>query len=225
MKTKQAENVRATGEALSEQTSGAPDAGAAAGSNPKAPDTARERSAQTKAFSERLNDMTRRAVDEFIAGLGLVDRTTGEPVATREQFDAMTEEEKTALTAQLDELRRSVGQMRLQEQDATLLADPVRGDAYRAVRDKVLALATEDVSLDVEEAFSEVLCRECSQIFREIEKQAQDRAVRSMTETAHAAVGKLGGGDVPVRLHYATMPDEDFERQLVLARSGFLRAR
>ncbi len=190
--------------------------------------------ARTKAFSDRLNRMSRKAVDDFVASMGLTDEATGEPVSTREQYEAYLaahpQESKDVQNEETEALREEISRLRVQEQDAALLADPARGEAYRAVRDQVLALVEECRNagyseVDVGAAFAAVLRRECEKIFQHIEEQAETRAVRRLSDTARASVGKLGGGDTPVKPDYAAMSDEEFDRQLALARSGALRAK
>lgn len=188
--------------------------------------------ARTKAFSERLNRMSRRAVDDFIAGLSLTDPETGEKIQTREACEAYFGAHPLSGTEgeENNRLRQELLRLKTQEQDALLKKDPEKAPIYQSVREKVLALvenahANGHPEVDVESAFAAVLQQEYGSILKQIEEAAQETAVRRMTDASRASVGKLGGGDTPSKPDYASMSDGEFEKQLALARRGALRAK
>jgi len=189
---------------------------------------------KTQAFSRRLNAMTAKAVDDFVASLGLTDEN-GSAIETRAAFDAYraAQERETAgapapeAAEELSRVKEALAAANLREQDEALLRSPALGAAYRQVRGEVLSLVgrcrREGADVDVRAAFSSLLERDAEEIFRNVRADAAAEAVRGADALRRASAGRLGGGDVPDAPDWGSMSDAEFERQLALAKNGGLR--
>ena len=191
---------------------------------------------KTKAFSERLNRMTKKAVDDFIAEMGLKD-DDGELVTTREKYDEIVpvlvkrdEEERLALVNEIAELKDELFALKLERQDEEMMDDPVRGEAYIAMRDDVIALVdycreNGHAEVDISAAFEALFAKNGGEIIKTMQKKAQDNAMRYVSEQSRSHVGKLSSGEQNVKIDYKTMSDAEFARCLEMAKRGALRQR
>lgn len=191
---------------------------------------------KTKAFSERLNRMTKKAVDDFIAEMGLKD-DDGELVTTREKYDEIVpvlvkrdEEERLALVNEIAELKDELFALKLERQDEEMMDDPVRGEAYIAMRDDVIALVdycreNGHAEVDISAAFEALFAKNGGEIIKTMQKKAQDNAMRYVSEQSRSRVGKLSSGEQNVKTDYKTMSDAEFARHLEMAKRGALRQR
>ena len=192
---------------------------------------------KTQAFSRRLNEMSSKAVDEFVAGMGWSNEITGEKITTRKQFEryqrmkaAEAEGKDPVTTAQLDDVSSQLAHYRNQEQDAALKNDPEMGEVYAMVRDDVMNLVdycrrNGRTDVDVDAAFKAVLPQNAGKILKTIKASATSKAIKESASAAKASPGKLSGGDIPANADYATMSDAEFEKQIQLAKRGALKKR
>lgn len=192
---------------------------------------------KTQAFSRRLNEMSSKAVDEFVAGMGWSNEITGEKITTRKQFEryqkmkaAEAEGKDPVTTAQLDDVSSQLAHYRNQEQDAALQRDPEMGEVYAMVRDDVMNLVdycrrNGRTDVDVDAAFKAVLPQNAGKILKTIKASATSKAIKESASAAKASPGKLSGGDIPTNVDYATMSDAEFEKQIALAKRGALKKR
>ena len=190
---------------------------------------------KTQAFSRRLNEMSSKAVDDFVAGMGWSNEITGEKITTRRQFEryqkmkaAEAEGKDPVTTAQLDDVSSQLAHYRNQEQDAALKNDPEMGEVYAMVRDDVMNLVdycrrNGRTDVDVDAAFKAVLPQNAGKILKTIKASATSKAIKESASAAKASPGKLSGGDVPASVDYGSMSDAEFEKQIQLARSGALQ--
>ncbi|MBR6735443.1 MAG: hypothetical protein IKL92_01065 [Oscillospiraceae bacterium] len=227
MKNQKAENAMTEALEINEQTE-ITDAGDAAGME--------NTMQKTKAFSERLNRMTKKAVDDFIAEMGLLD-DDGEAVTTRERYDEIVpilvkrdEEERLALVNEIAELKEELFALKLERQDEEMMEDPVRGEAYIAMRDDVLALVdycreNGHAEVDIPAAFEALFAKNGGEIMKTMQKKAQDKAMRYVNEQKRSRVGRLSSGEENAKTDYKTMSDEEFARHLEMAKRGALRQR
>lgn len=192
---------------------------------------------KTQAFSRRLNEMSSKAVDDFVAGMGWSNEITGEKITTRKQFEryqkmkaAEAEGKDPVTTAQLDDVSSQLAHYRNLEQDAALQRDPEMGELYAMVRDDVTSLVeycqrNGRSDVDVDAAFKTVLAQNAGKIVKNIKASATSKAIKDSASAAKASPGKLSGGDIPQNIDYATMSDAEFEKQIALAKRGALKKR
>lgn len=192
---------------------------------------------KTQAFSRRLNEMSSKAVDDFVAGMGWSNEITGEKITTRKQFEryqrmkaAEAEGKDPVTTAQLDDVSSQLAHYRNQEQDAALKNDPEMGEVYAMVRDDVMNLVdycrrNGRTDVDVDAAFKAVLPQNAGKILKTIKASATSKAIKESASAAKASPGKLSGGDIPQNIDYSTMSDAEFEKQIQLAKRGALKKR
>jgi len=190
---------------------------------------------KTQAFSRRLNEMTAKGIDDFIAGLGWQNEITGEKITTRKQYEtykamkaAEAEGKDPVTTAALADVSAQLAHYRNAEQDAALRADPDVGEAYAMVRDDVLGLVEYarlqgKGDVDVNAAFQAVLQKNAGKVFQAVKKSASARTIKETASAAKASPGKLSGGDIPQAVDYASMSDADFEKQIQMAKRGLLK--
>lgn len=226
MKKEMAENAAA--EIATEKGKTVSDAGDAAGEE--------NSTVRTRAFSERLSRMTKKAVDDFIASIGLIDED-GELITSRERYDEVMpvmatrdEEERLALLSEISSLRDELHRLYLEKQDAEMLSDPERGDMYEAMRNDVLELVgycreNGHSEVDVMSAFEALMMRNGAEVLKTVQKKARDDAMRRLNEQLRSGVGRLSANGENVKSDYRTMSDAEFAEQLEMAKRGALRAR
>ena len=191
---------------------------------------------QTRAFAQRVKEMSRREVDSFVAGMGLVNEFTGQPIATRQDYDdfkAMQQAQKRGedpvLSARLAAMQSQLAGYRVREQDERLAADPDRGEAYKALRQEVLDLVrychqNGRPEVDVQAAFQVLLSHNLGRVLGDQKQKTEQQAIRRMTAQDKATPGSLRGGSTPPT-SYETMSDADFAKQVELAKRGGLSKR
>lgn len=190
---------------------------------------------KTQAFSRRLNEMSSKAVDDFVAGLGWENDITGERITSRKEYEryqkmksAEAEGRDPVTAAENADLWEQLSHFRDKEQDAALAADPDSGEAYQMVRDDVLKLveysrANGHPEVDVDSAFKVVLQRNAGRILKEVKTRASSQAIKQTSAAAKASPGKLSGGDVPQSMDWNAMSDKEFDKYLKMAKRGALK--
>ena len=198
---------------------------------------AQEDVTKTQAFSRRLNEMSAKAVDDFVSGLGWTNEITGDKITTRKDYEryqamkaAEAEGRDPVATAALADVSAQLAHYRNAERDAALQADPDVGEAYKLVRDDVLALVeyarlNGKGDVDVDSAFQVVLQKNAGKIFKTVRDTASAKTIKETASAAKASPGKLSGGDIPQAVDYATMSDAEFDVQLKRALRGELKAK
>ena len=189
----------------------------------------------TQAFSRRLNEMTQRRMDEFIAGLGYQNPYTNKPIKTQaeyEQYKRMYEAEQRGsdpvLAAQVADMNRELMGYRLRDQDMRLQSDPERGEIYRELREQVLGLvdfchSRGQMAVDVNTAFNTVLSQNLSRIIGRTKTQSEQEAVKKLTANKVSSPGPLGAGGDNEPLSFDKMSDKEFERYVAMVERGELK--
>ena len=192
---------------------------------------ARER---TRAFSERLNAMSAKRLDDFVARMGWVNEYTGQPVKTAAEYDqyqAMRQAAKRGsdpvLAARLTEMETRIARYQDREQDEQMQSDPQYGEVYKELRDETMQLLdycrrSGRGDVDLQSAFGVVLKNNMGRLFEKARGSAQSRAVRQIAAAAKATPGSLSAGTAPAVQDFATMSDDDFDKQIERALRGEL---
>ena len=178
--------------------------------------------AGARAFSRRLQAMSSKRVDDFVAGMGLVDPyRDGRPIRTQEDYAAWQQR----LTGEdaLPSAPQDAEQQRLQEQlhtlmserrDRELLEDEAHGAAYRLLRDKVQQVLTgpdgQLLPLDRDAAYGAVLLRELPDVLQQLTGSAREEALRAVQANGMASPGALGGQAAAPAPDFASMSSEEF---------------
>lgn len=192
---------------------------------------ARER---TRAFSERLNAMSAKRLDDFVARMGWVNEYTGQPVKTAAEYDqyqAMRQAAKRGsdpvLAARLTEMETRIARYQDREQDEQMQSDPQYGEVYKELRDETMQLLdycrrSGRGDVDLQSAFGVVLKNNMGRLLEKARGSAQSRAVRQIAAAAKATPGSLSAGTAPAVQDFATMSDDDFDKQIERALRGEL---
>lgn len=189
----------------------------------------------TRSFSKRLNEMVSQREREIFEGLGLKNEFTGETIQSQQDYSRYLNMQQASKSGQdpvmaerMSAMESELSRYRIAEQDKELSKDPERGEAYKALRNDVMALVdychkNGNPDVDVESAFGVVLRQNLGKLMNTTKAKTQQQAVRQMTANAAASPGALGAGETPKPMSYASMSDADFEKQLQLALDGKLK--
>ena len=159
---------------------------------------------RTKAFSNRLNAMSDRKLNEFIKSMGR------DPVAV----------------AEIGRLRNEVSIFRTSRQDSEMLNDPVFGDLYRQYRPDVINLMenarAEGIDVDVKGAFNAVLMQggNFSKVLEKVRQDAEKNAIKKINGNSASAVGSLGANAENKPMDFASMSSEEFEKIVKGVKNG-----
>ena len=187
---------------------------------------------KTKEFSRRLNEMSAKRLNDFVASMGWTNTYTGKPITTEAEYRDFMEMHEAAqrgadpvMTAKVNNLERNLMGYKLKEQDAELMNDPDRGEIYKACRDEVLGLVEycktqQGVNIDVNTAFSTVLSKKLPQIIADIKATEQKTTVKKVAATTKASVGALGEARETPKQDINSMSDAEFEKLLQRVKGG-----
>jgi hypothetical protein len=195
---------------------------------------------QTQVFAHRLKDETSKA--EQRARDALIAEMYGEShgIRTYAEYQAATQRQREAEDRQryqqagLDpdmlnqflenhpdikaarELKRD---NTLLEQDRKLESDPNFGELYKQFRDEVHQLA-KLAQADYDTAFTLVLRDKLPSLLSGTKTQAEQEAIKKITQNAQTSTGSLSGGDVPHSTSISQMPKTDFNKLVEQVKRG-----
>lgn len=187
---------------------------------------------KTKEFSRRLNEMSAKRLNDFVASMGWTNTYTGNPIKTEAEYRDFMEMHNAAqrgadpvMTAKVNNLERNLMGYKLKEQDAELMNDPDRGEIYKACREEVLGLvdyckSAQGINIDVNTAFSTVLSKKLPQIMADIRAAEQKATVKKVAATTKASVGALGEARETPKKDINSMSDDEFENLLQRVKRG-----
>lgn len=179
---------------------------------------------KTQAFSMRLNEMTQRNVDKFVETLGWVNPYNNEPIKTQDQYNQylqMQEANKNGqdpIAAQkIASLENRLLSYAVKEQDAALLADPIKGEIYKELRPEVFNLLeyckSQNIpNVDINGAFSSLLANNFDKVLEKIQRKTESSTVKKIASNKKAGVGALGDGSFENNSSVSNMSDAEFEK-------------
>lgn len=188
---------------------------------------------KTKAFSERLNKMSDRKVNDFISKMGWTNTYTNEPIRTKEEYDefmSMHEAQEKGsdpiLSAKVRSLENKIDQYAIKEQDQALLDDPEMGFLYKRYREDVMNLVeaikkTGSTRVDLKAAFSTVLTNgKLKEIIESEKKKATDETTKKIQANASASVGALSSESSNGKIDFSAMSSAEFDKYVQRALRG-----
>ena len=187
---------------------------------------------KTKEFSRRLNEVSAKRLNDFVASMGWTNTYTGKPITTEAEYKDFMEMHEAAqrgadpvMTAKVNNLERNLMGYKLKEQDMALMNDPDRAEIYKACREEVLGLVDycktqQGVNIDVNTAFSTVLSKKLPQIMADIKAAEQKATVKKVAATTKASVGALGEARETPKKDVNSMSDDEFENLLLRVKRG-----
>ncbi len=190
---------------------------------------------RTRAFSQRLNEMTRREMDRFISQMGWVNSFTGEPIRSRADYDRYAEMHQAGergqdpvLTAQVSELKNQLMDYTMREQDMSLREDPENSEAYGELRGEVLEVLDYCkkqgiAGVDLKSAYQSVLAHNFGKIKEKLTQTIEQETLRKVSNNRASSPGALGLSADNRPLSFTDMSDEEFERYEKKALRGELR--
>ena len=228
-----------TAEAVAAEDTGAvdavEDAGAAAGESTTEAAEGQETAAQeheqditrTQAFAQRLKERT----DREIAAAGITNIYTGERIrnaadlrAFRRMQDAEAAGRDPESIAGEAALLEQLGEYKLREQEAAILADPDLSEYYDEYRDDVLAIAESARSsgsdVDLKLALRIVMAHNYEDIRRRDAERVREEVTKNYDAKRKASPGSVGGGGTSLAPDFTRMSDEDFEKYLSDVKQG-----
>lgn len=188
---------------------------------------------RTKAFSNRLNAMSDRKLNEFIKSMGWRNEYTGAPITTEAEYKEFMQMHEAAqagrdpvAVAEIGRLRNEVSIFRTSRQDSEMLNDPVFGDLYRQYRPDVINLMenarAEGIDVDVKGAFNAVLMQggNFSKVLEKVRQDAEKNAIKKINGNSVSAVGSLGANAENKPMDFASMSSEEFEKIVKGVKNG-----
>lgn len=232
-----------TAEAAAAEDTGAADAveeaGAAAGEGTTEAAEGQETAAQeheqditrTQAFAQRLKERT----DREIAAAGITNIYTGERIrnaadlrAFRRMQDAEAAGRDPESAAGEAALLEQLGEYKLREQEAAILADPDLSEYYDEYRDDVLAIAESARSsgsdVDLKLALRIVMAHNYEDIRRRDAERVRNETIKNYNARSKATPGAIGGSEAPPPIDFTTMPKAEFEKWQQRAIRGELKS-
>ena len=193
-----------------------------------------------RAFSRRLQAVSSKRVDDFVAEMGLVDPYRGgRPIRTQEDYAAwqqrLTAENVPSVPQEASrepfpepaqdapqempdetplQLLEQLHTLESERRDRELLEDEAHGAAYRLLRDKVQQVMTgpdgQLLPLDRDAVYGAVLLRELPEVLQQLTGSAREEALRAVQAAGTASPGALGGQAAAPAPDFASMPSEEF---------------
>lgn len=238
------ENTMAANTAAAESANTAPAAAegsAAASENTSAAAVAEQDVTRTQAFSQRLNQMSAQRTDAAIKALGMVNHYDNSPIETIDQlqaYNAMRQADEAGddprsaaamvnLQSQLSQQNAQLAEYRLREQEAAITADPVLSQLYNEYRDEAIdyleLLVQNGGEANLGTALNMALTEHLGDIRAREYERGKSEALASINANRAASPGSVGGVPAGGRMDWSTMSDEEFEKQLEVAKSGGYR--
>lgn len=186
---------------------------------------------RTRAFAQRLKERT----DTTIGAVGLINPYTGQPVrnerdlrAFRRMQMAEADGRDVDSAAGESELLEQLGEYKLREQEAAILADPDLAPFYDEYRDDVQMICNmarldgRDVDMDL--ALRTVMAQHMGDIRKRDAERIRQDTIRHYDAQAKASPGSISGSETPPHINFATMPKEEFEKWQQRALRGELKS-
>lgn len=189
---------------------------------------------KTKAFSQRLNAMSERKVNEFIAQMGWKnDYLGGKPIATKADYDEFIAMHNAAqrgndpvATAKIHRLEGELSSIKISRQDEEMSNDKVFGALYKEHRDEVLSLVNSarqnGMNVDVKGAFNAVLMQgeNFSKIIAKERAEAERAAIAKLKNNNTSSAGSLGENTDSKGIDIASMSSEEFNKLVKRVTNG-----
>ena len=179
---------------------------------------------KTKAFSDRLNKMSQKRVDDMIAKFGWNNPYTGQPIKTQSQLDEYNQMKEAAergkdplAASEINNLKRRISSYEKREQDFALMNNPDTKNIYKEIRNDVIGLveyceANGISNVDINAAYSTILSRNFKQIMEKVQKNTEKQTINKISSTNNAAVGSLGDSADNTAKSIDEMSSEEFSR-------------
>ena len=189
---------------------------------------------KTKAFSQRLNEMSSKKLDSFIASMGWKnDYLGGKPIRTEAEYKEFLQMHSAAQAgrdpvsaARINRLESEVSSYRIEKQDAAMQNDPVFGELYKEYRNDVLSLVEnahrKGLNVDIQGAFNAIVMQgeNFKNILARSNTNAEKRAIEKIKNNGVSAVGSLSAESNNKPLDIASMSSEDFEKLVKRVTNG-----
>lgn len=195
-----------------------------------------EERTETQRVAQRIKEATTKSVDAFIRGMGLKNPYDGDkPILTKADYDAYAEMKKLDEAGQADPvsayrsiaLESELEQLRNNERIRMLEADPVKGQTFGKLKDKVMELMDycreQGTPCTVDAAFNTVLANSYFDLANEAANQAKADTLRKINNNAQASPGALTGEGPETETDYLKMSDKDFEKLYQSALRGEMK--
>lgn len=180
-----------------------------------------EITADKNEFSERLNAISSKRLDEFIAGNNWVNNFTGEPITSEQEYKEYLAMNKAAsqgrdpvTESRISGLERQLNEYKKVEQDNQLLNDTVYGPIYKELRQdcmNIMSIAeSSGINTDLNSVFNTVLVKKLPQFMERAKREAAAEATKKINANSSATPGALGASAESQRKSVADMSDKEF---------------
>ena len=200
-----------------------------------APEEPQEERTETQRVAQRIRDASQKSVDTFIRGMGLKNPYDGDkPILTKADYDAYAEMKKLDEEGQTDPvgayrnkaLQDELALLRGNERMRELESDPVKGQTFAKLKDKVTELMDycreQGTPCTVDAAFNAILANSYFDLMNEAETSVRNDTLRKINSNAQASPGAMSGED-PADNDISSVSDADFEKLVQKALRGELR--
>lgn len=195
-----------------------------------------EERTETQRVAQRIKDASQKSVDSFIRNMGLINHYDGDkPITTRAEYEAYAAMRRLDEAGQADPvsayrnqaLENELAQLRSNERMRELETDPIKGQTFGKLKDKVIELMDycrdQGTPCSVDAAFNAVLANSYFDLASEAASKAKEDALRKINNNAQASPGALTGESPDTDTDYMKMSDKDFEKLYQSALRGEMK--
>lgn len=162
---------------------------------------------KTKAFSQRLNEISKKRVDEVYESFGWTNPFTGEAIKSKADYDnykymqeSYENGQDPRLMAEINSLKSELASYKISDADAKLLTNPEEKDFYATVRDECMALvdfaSQRGINIGLNDAYNTIKARNFNTYLANAQKLAEERAVQRINALNQGSVGSLATPEV-----------------------------